>query len=380
MEGAVARFKTIPRWYVDLGISAKFCDRTDGRIVARFRRSGADGQPFVPTVNVSNVLADSGLPTVVSDDRAVGRLAAQYFVDLGMEHFAVFAPCSTHYARLRLEGFVETLKGCRLSAARVGEPDMLDSMNPGEVSQNIARLRARLEALPRPCAIFAVDDLRAALLCRIILGAGYEIPKDFSLLGVDDNRIVCESAPVALSSVRLDSWRVGYRAAEVLAGILLGGDDALGDSAEGLRVEVPPIQVVERASTRVPPMDDPLVARALKVIEEEFGQSLRVDALAARLGVTTRYLQMRFKAARDCTPQQALLRRRLREAKSLLVDSTRSVTEIAYACGFGDYKQMAVHLRRDCGQTATAFRKARRGFPDRSGSASPKGRAEPVSS
>ena len=92
-------------------------------------------------------------------------------------------------------------------------------------------------------------------------------------------------------------------------------------------------------------------------------------------GGTTRYLQMRSKAGpRLYRPQQALfLRRRLREAKSLLVDSTRSVTEIAYACGFGDYKQMAVHLRRDCGQTATAFRKARRGFPDRSGVSFSKG-------
>lgn len=355
--GAAAYFQSLPGWYVDVGLSAKLCDRTDGRIVVRFHKEEKRETSPIPMVNVSNVLARPGLPSVISDDRAVGRLAAGYFLNLGVENFAVFAPCNTHYAHQRVDGFVEALKAHGLNTASAGQPDLLDSMNAANVAENIARVRENLAALPRPCAIFAVDDLRAALLCRIILGAGYQIPGDFLLLGVDDNRIACESTPVPLSSVRLDSRSLGFHAAQLLAAIVEGRENV--DPAAPPRIEIPPVQVVERASTKTTAKQDPLVARALHFIDEEFPQPLRIDALAARLGVTPRYLQMRFKAAVDRTPQQALLDRRLREAKALLVGSTLSVTEIAYACGFGDYKQMALHMRKDCGQTATAYRKAR---------------------
>ncbi|MCC5841779.1 MAG: substrate-binding domain-containing protein [Opitutales bacterium] len=353
-----AYFQKIPGWYLDVGMSAKLCDRTDGRIVTRFNRESAPEGRSIPAVNVSNVLADPGLPTVVSDDLAVGDLAARYFIDRGQRSFAAFAPCNTHYAHLRVEGFTRTLKARGFEVAWVGHPNLFDSMRLKDVAGNILRVQESLAELSRPCAIFAVDDLRAALLCRIALAAGYEMPGDFLLLGVDDNRIVCESTPVPLSSVRLDSRTLGLRAAELLAGLIEGR--IVTDPDVPLRIEIPPLDVVERASTEETSKEDPLVRRAMNLIEQEFHQPLRVDALASRLGVTTRYLQMRFRASLKISPQQALLARRLREAKTLLVDSSLSVTEIAYACGFGDYKQMAVHLRRECGETASAYRKSRR--------------------
>lgn len=354
LGGAAAFLQSRPGWFLDNAGSAKFREREDGRIVACFRREDcADGPP---TVNVANSLAETGLPTVVSDDFAVGEMAAEYYLAQRRTAFAVFCPCTTHYGRLRVAGFEQALARSGFTAAVLGDPELFANMRVAEVDVNIRRMRELLAELPRPCALFAVDDLRAALLCRIALAAGYRIPEDFVVLGVDDNRVVCDSAPVALSSVALDSRGIGYRAAEVLVGMI----EEPGKRADAaLRIELPPLKVVERASTAGGMQGDPLVTRAQFVIEREFNQQLRVEELAQRVGVTPRYLQMRFKAATGGTPQQALLERRLKEAKALLRGTSLSITEVAYASGFSDYKQMALHLRRNCGLSAREYRAAK---------------------
>lgn len=353
VSGAAAYLQGSSDWALDVLAASKFSGSVAGRIEACFRpRPLADR---IPTVNVSNSQKDSGLPTVVSDDVAVGEMAARFFVEQGLQHFAVFAPCASHYSRLRTEGFVSSLARSGHTTHLLGALGLFDSMSAAEVEGNLEQMRRLLAGLPRPCAIFVVDDLRAALLCRIALGIGYRIPQDFLILGVDDNRMICDSSPVPLSSVALDSRGIGYRAAELLVGILQQ-NPSLAHCSVPPRFELPPLKVIERASTQTGVRRDPLVARALFLIESEFSHPLRVETLAQRLGVSSRYLQQRFKKALGCSPQQTLLNRRLKEAKTLLRDTGLSITEVAYASGFSDYKQMAHHLRRDAGQTARQLR------------------------
>ena len=352
-EGASAFVKGRPGWALDTTLSAKFFDRVDGRIEACCRPSKPPYGDSVPTVNVSNVLKDPGLPTVVSDDVAAGRVAADYFLRQKHEAFAIFAPSDNAYTHLRAEGYRAALRERGHDVVSVGEPGLLDSMRPEEADKNIGHIRSRLAALPRPCAIFAVDDLRCAILCRIALEAGHRVPEDFALLGVDDNRFVCENGPVALSSVALGSREIGWHAAEWLCK-RIEGEALPGGSCP--RLLIPPGSVVERASTDLLTLRDSIVARARAIIEGEFTDPLRIDEIAARIGVSRRYLEMRFKAALGESPQRVLLRRRLGKARELLTGTDQSITAIAYACGFSDYKHMAQHLQKEWGQTAREIR------------------------
>ncbi len=155
-------------------------------------------------------------------DREAGRIAARYLIAQEHSAFALFAPSDNEYTRLRAEGFRTELARRGHEPFTVGEPGLLNSMHNGKVEENIGILVARLAQMPRPCAIFAVDDLRSALLCRLALEAGYRVPADFALLGVDDNRFICENAPVPLSSVALGSREIGRRAAERLTAFIEG--------------------------------------------------------------------------------------------------------------------------------------------------------------
>jgi len=49
----------------------------------------------------------------------------------------------------------------------------------------------------------------------------------------------------------------------------------------------------------------------------------------------------------------------IEEAKRLLVDSGRSITEIALDCGFSDAQHFATAFHKNAGMTPSAFRRSR---------------------
>ena len=70
--------------------------------------------------------------------------------------------------------------------------------------------------MPKPLAVFCYCDYDAAKFEAICLEAGYAIPDDIAILGVDNDTLVCENIRVPLSSVRHDLVRIGYEGAALL--------------------------------------------------------------------------------------------------------------------------------------------------------------------
>src|ERR1700722_8489880 len=63
-----------------------------------------------PVVNLSNASQDLTIPRVGVDDRAVGRLATEHFLDRGYKHFGYFGTWNHHFGIERLTGFQERLE------------------------------------------------------------------------------------------------------------------------------------------------------------------------------------------------------------------------------------------------------------------------------
>jgi AraC family transcriptional regulator of adaptative response / DNA-3-methyladenine glycosylase II len=90
------------------------------------------------------------------------------------------------------------------------------------------------------------------------------------------------------------------------------------------------------------PVDGPsrLVARAVKAIEAHAGEEpLDVEALAVRLGSSSRHLRRVMQAELGLSPIQLDQSRRLALAKQLLHDSPLSLAEVAFASGFGSVRR-----------------------------------------
>jgi AraC family transcriptional regulator of adaptative response / DNA-3-methyladenine glycosylase II len=78
---------------------------------------------------------------------------------------------------------------------------------------------------------------------------------------------------------------------------------------------------------------------AASLIEDRTLEGERLEALAARLGITDRHLRRAFRAEFGVSPVEFAQTQRLLLAKRLLSDTALPVTEIAFASGFGSIRR-----------------------------------------
>jgi AraC-like DNA-binding protein len=84
------------------------------------------------------------------------------------------------------------------------------------------------------------------------------------------------------------------------------------------------------------------------------GKSVR--EVLATLPLSYRQLARYCQAATGHSPKQLQLQARLEVARTLLADSSRSITTIALELGFPSSQHFATQFRRVTGQTPGAFR------------------------
>jgi AraC-like DNA-binding protein len=94
------------------------------------------------------------------------------------------------------------------------------------------------------------------------------------------------------------------------------------------------------------------VRRAEEYIEANWDQPLTVEALALVAGVSTRSLFLSFQRNRGYSPMDFVKRVRLTHARAMLdrPNETASVTDVAFACGFGNLGHFANYYRERFGE------------------------------
>jgi AraC-like DNA-binding protein len=96
-------------------------------------------------------------------------------------------------------------------------------------------------------------------------------------------------------------------------------------------------------------------------IDAHAHEPIDLEGAAAAAGLSPFHFLRLFANALGVTPHQYLVRSRLRHAATLLADDTRSVTEIAYAVGFGDLSNFVRTFGRAAGMSPGKFRRAAKG-------------------
>ena len=169
---------------------------------------GLAGKTKTPVVFLDRPV--SGQVSVASDNRLGGQLAAEHLLTLGHTRIgALIGDAEVLNMRSRMDGFVAALAeggvGLETSYICHGAQDLL-----------LGERAAELMRLPEPpTAIFATNDIVAVGAWRTLLGRGYRIPEDVSLLGFDDIEIGRLLLP-ALTTVAQDISMLSARATELL--------------------------------------------------------------------------------------------------------------------------------------------------------------------
>ncbi|MFE2265245.1 GlxA family transcriptional regulator [Streptomyces griseosporeus] len=93
-------------------------------------------------------------------------------------------------------------------------------------------------------------------------------------------------------------------------------------------------------------------------LEDNCGQDLTLERMAARAGMSTRTLNRRFREQTGTTPLQWLHRARVRRAQYLLETTTYPVERIAAQTGFGSPTAFRERFRRVVGTSPQGYRRA----------------------
>jgi AraC-like DNA-binding protein len=96
-------------------------------------------------------------------------------------------------------------------------------------------------------------------------------------------------------------------------------------------------------------------------IDANADEEIDLEGLAARADLSAFHFLRLFRRVTGATPHQHLVRRRLARAAAMLAEETLPVTEVAYACGFGDLSNFVRTFHRAAGLSPGAFRKAAAG-------------------
>jgi LacI family transcriptional regulator len=287
-----------------------------------------------------------------SDLQAIGELAADYFLERKFTHFAFVGEIQgINWSRERGAAFAAHVEKSGYFCNVYGPLTEREKRDWG-VERD--RLSAWLKELPKPVAVFAAMDVRGRQVLDACLTAGLEVPHEVGVLAVDNDELICDSTTPPLSSIALDTERMGYEAARLL-------DETMRRNKPIRRVTrtFPPLAVITRRSTEAIHINDPLVTRALEFIWLNASNPIGVPDIVKHAGVSRRLLEIHFRNALTSTPLEELQRTRLKRVRTLLVETNLSVTAIAKQCGFTSKSYLGKVFRRTFHTTMTKYRAER---------------------
>jgi LacI family transcriptional regulator len=344
-ETVTMSIQSLHGWRGD-GIIAVLLNRADVRAVQ---------QLGLPTVNFSGALKNPGVPRVMVNNPAVGRMAAEHLLECGFRNFAYYGLRNVNYAQGRADGLIQRLREEGHSCSVFLSPNVFTADRPWQ--DEMEKLQRWLQTLQPPVGIFAASDPRARMVIEACQEVGLHVPDEVGVVGVDNDQVVCEFSDPPLSSIACDWYRIGYEAAAMLDRLMEGGQVPKED------LLIDPIAVVRRRSTDVLVVDRPEVARAVQFIRENIGRSFGVEALLRETGVARRSLELGFKRSLKCTPHAYICQARIARAKELLAGPVRmKLGAVSRACGFKDLRRFRMVFRRHEGITPAQYRRRQLGL------------------
>jgi LacI family transcriptional regulator, galactose operon repressor len=327
------------------GIIARIAD---DRVAKAILKAG------VPTIalGLTDEQMKSGSPLarlseISSDPVTVSRLAAEHLLERQFTCFAYVGSEDRGWSQRREHAFYNFL------AERGFRPHIY--RQPKRTSDRVWEheqtfLAEWISKLPTPVGLFACDDDRGREVLEACTLCGQRVPADVAVVGVDNDEVFCDLADPSLSSVALNAETAGYRAAELLDGMMRGR------IRKPRRIVVDALGVVTRRSTEVVAVDDEEIVTALQFIRRENGRDVSVERVVQEVALSRRNLEKRFRQTIGRTIHEEIQMVRLERAKRLLIETPYPVSKIARIAGFGSTPYFIHFFAKRVGKTPRKYR------------------------
>ncbi len=289
--------------------------------------------------------------TVSDHHEAIADLAAAHFLERNFTNFACFCP-SSQLVGVRVKRFISQIAKEGHSCKLLEPPASIKLWN-----KRRNWLIKALKKIPKPVAIFAQNDEFASEVIEACMDGGISIPEEIAVLGVRNDKLICETLNVPLSSVDNNLYGIGYKAAEELEKLLNG------EKPEIRHYFIEPAGVQTRQSSDIialPPGNERL-QKALVFIRENFTDpELTSDMIAEAAAMSKRSLYSAFEEKVKLSPHKEIMRLRLEEAKQLLIATELLPEEIAERSGFRSMRNFYDAFKRELKTTPATFRTSKR--------------------
>ncbi len=331
-----SRMELLKRWSPD-GIIAEVLSDADETALRKFD---------VPTVSVSQVIDSKVFPRVIPDHASIGEAVGRHLVEGQLRDFGYIGPPGREDARLQRGGFARVIAQ---SGGRLHEsPPMIWGADWSSMDERMGEWLARL---PRPFGLMLFDDdwgLWVTQLCRL---RQIRIPDEAAVVGVNDDRLNCDLAEPALSSVGIPLEQIGIHAAQVLARMLSGR------KASPHTVKVPHLGVTSRPSSDILTIPDPDIVAAVRFVRTHAHTRIGVRDILVAVPVSRRILERKFREHLGCTPLQIIRRTQIEAAQQLLARADSSLKDIAQQIGFDNVYHLCRLFKKLTGQTPMQYRR-----------------------
>lgn len=289
----------------------------------------------------------SNIPNITGDYIGTGRMAADLYLHKGFRNFAYFGYKNVCWSDERCTGFRQ-----RIEEAGLGDNFYL--YDKQEIDNlwyyEAAPLEKWLHSLPKPVAVMACDDNQGNALIEACNSAGVKIPSEVSVIGVDNDEVVCTLSNPTLSSISVDIEQGGFETARMTVRML---QDPF---YKGSDITLRPKRIVHRVSTSAYATTDKEVLTALQFIRQNLGKKISVEDVLEQVPLSRRILEVRFKKVIGYSIYQYISQQRISRFAELLLETNDSIQEIAYKLGEDDAKAICRRFKELKGCTPSEWR------------------------
>lgn len=248
----------------------------------------------------------------------------------------------------------------RIQFRRIGETNGIDTRefvpesaysNVGDMQKDIVKW---LGTLPRPIGLLAANDVIAMHVLNACLAAGLSVPFDCAVVSISDDEALCEGTTPTLTSVSLNFRDAGYRAGEILYGMIAGKSD------ERPIIAIPPTGIFRRGSSKTFLLTDRLVQDASELIQKKACEGLKARDVLAMFPCSRRLAEIRFRKATGHSVLEEIRAARIEKAKHLLGNPNRDLAAVASLCGCESDTTFRRFFKQETGMTMREWRDGRR--------------------
>jgi LacI family transcriptional regulator len=283
-----------------------------------------------------------------------GEMAAKFFIDHGFSRVAYIGNNPWGNFELVYEEYKKTANklGCECFLYQIENivGGVEDRKKKLEIHEQL--IKEWLLTLPKPIGLFSNSDKIASRHSSICINAGLRIPEDVAILSIGNNAFLCETAQVSISSIETPWAQMWSKSFHTL-------NDLINNkkiSKEHILIE--PQKIVERKSTDVLPIDDPLTAKAVRYIWDNYDKDIGVESFLKKEKVSRSTLQRKLKKCLKRGFNEEVKRKRLEVSKRFLLNSKMTSQEISLKSGFQSQSYFHKVFLEEFSYTPNEYRKS----------------------